>query len=271
MIEILSSPLFVRAIVVGVGLAVLLPFVGVFITTRKMSFIGDGVAHASLAGIAIGLLAGVNPLWTALVVAVLFAVLLLVLERRTQISSDAIIGMLFTTGMAIGVILMSVQTGYQPELVSFLFGNILTIQAMDVPIILGMSAAAFVVLLLVRKQLMLNTIDSDEAWLRGISPVLMQLLLYVMTAIAIVLSVKMLGIILASALLVIPTTTAKLVASSLRQLYNLSVVLGVVMIIAGLVIAFIIDLPSGPVIILTGMAMFGMTLGASTLIREGKE
>ena len=128
MLEILQYPFMQRALIAGVVLALLLAVLGIFVILRKMSFWGDGIAHASLAGIAIGLFAGYNPLITAIIFAVIFALLVYFLERKTSLSSDVIIGILFTASMALGIVLINLKNTYQPDLLSFLFGNILAIK-----------------------------------------------------------------------------------------------------------------------------------------------
>ena len=113
MLDILQYPFMQRAIIAGVALALLLAWLGVFVIMRRMSFFSDGIAHASLAGVAAGVLAGVHPLTTALVFSVVFSIVIYYLEKRTTLSSDAIIGILFTSGMALGVTLISFKQGYQ--------------------------------------------------------------------------------------------------------------------------------------------------------------
>ena len=147
LINLISYPFVLRAIFAGIITAALLAFLGVFVVLRKMSFFSDGIAHASLAGVAAGILLSSQPLLWAIIVGVIFAVLVYWLERRTSISVDAIIGILFTASLALGVVLINLKSGYQPELISFLFGNILTIQYADIWLIL---AAALVIVLLSR-------------------------------------------------------------------------------------------------------------------------
>ncbi|MFH1632008.1 MAG: metal ABC transporter permease, partial [bacterium] len=137
--ELLTYPFMQRALIAGAILGVLLASLGVLATLRKMAFFGEGVAHASLAGIAIAVLAGFTPLPFAIAWAVLIAVIIYTLERATKLPSDTLIGILFTASMALGVILIGQTQGYQPELLSFLFGSILTIKSIDLIIIASFS------------------------------------------------------------------------------------------------------------------------------------
>ena len=138
--EIFSLPFMQKAFLVGGLVGVVLPYLGVFTTLKRMSFFGDGIAHASLAGVAIGVASGFTPFGMALLIGVLFGAGIYFLEKKTTLSSDAVIGIFFTTGLALGVILLSLQRGYQPDLISFLFGNVLTISEGDIFLISIFSA-----------------------------------------------------------------------------------------------------------------------------------
>lgn len=254
--EFLYLPFIQRALIAGSILAFVLPFLGVFVTLRKMSFFSDGIAHASLAGIAIGIMAGVSPMNTALLVGALFGAIIFLLEKKTNIASDAVIGVIFTTGLALGVVLLSLQQGYQPELISFLFGSILAIGKSDLYLIAGFSLFISVFLIRYLRHITIITIDRDNAWLQGIKVSFFELAFYVMLSIAIVLGVKLLGIILISALLIIPPTAAKLLSSSFKNFIAASIILGEISIAAGIALSYYLDLPSGAVIILVNSFLF---------------
>ena len=263
--EMFNLPFMQRALLVGVALGLILPFLGVFVTLRRMSFFGDGIAHATLAGVAIGLIAGVSPFLAALGIGVLFGVAVFFLERKTNISSDALIGVLFTGGLALGVVLISLQHGYQPELLSFLFGSILSISSQDLGIILVFSAVILLVLLKLLRQFTLLALDKDTAWLYRVRTELLDFLFYVLLCVTIVLGVKLLGIILVSALLIIPPTVAKMLAPSFKTLIFGSVVAGEVFIVLGLMLSYVLDLPSGATIILVGVVAFSL-VAASRMV-----
>jgi len=254
--EIFGLPFMQRALLAGVALGLVLPFLGVFVTLRRMSFFGDGIAHATLAGVAIGLIAGFSPFIAALGIGVLFGAAVFVLERKTNISSDALIGVLFTGGLALGVVLISLQHGYQPELLSFLFGSILSVSSQDLAIILVFSAAILILLQKFLRQFTLLAFDKDTAWLCGVRVELLDLLFYVLLCVSIVLGVKLLGIILVSALLIIPPTVAKMLAPSFKTLILGGVVAGEVFIVLGLILSYLLDIPSGATIILVGIVVF---------------
>jgi zinc transport system permease protein len=224
-----------------------------------MSFIGDGIAHASLGGIAFAILAGFSPLPTALVFGVILAIILFFIEQKTNLSQDMAIGLMFTTSMAIGIILMNFHVGYQPELMSYLFGNILAINTTDLYIIASVGVAALILLAVFNRELTFITFDKDGAYLSGISPARYDLALYILSALAIIASVKLVGIILVSALIITPSAIAKLIAPSFRSFQKIAMGMALVMTILGLVLSYYLDLPSGALIILVGTAIFILT------------
>lgn len=254
--EIFSLPFMQKAFLAGGLVGVVLPYLGVFATLKRMSFFGDGIAHASLGGVALGVAVGFTPFGMALVIGVLFGAGIYFLEKRTKLSSDAVIGIFFTTGLALGVILLSLQRGYQPELLGFLFGNVLTISRGDIFLMAVFCVLIFLFLVVFKRQLALAAFDRESAWLSGINTGVLEFAFYIILSIAVVLGVKLLGIILISALLVIPPTTAKLAAKSFNSLIVFSIILGEASIFLGLVFSYILDLPSGATIIVMDTLLF---------------
>lgn len=241
---------------VGIVLAVLLAWLGAFVIMRKMSFFSDGIAHASLGGIAIGILASIHPLTVAIAFSIVFALIIYYLERKTTLASDAIIGMLFTAGMSLGVVLISLKGGYQPDLMSFLFGNILAIRPTDIVIITVLSILIGAFLLYNHRSITLVALDPETAYLDGIHVNLLQISFYVILATSVVLGVKILGIILVSALLVIPASAGKLVSRSFKGLIVRSIIFSEATVLSGIVISYYLDVPTGPAIVLVGTAFF---------------
>jgi len=267
LLEMLQFPFRQRALIAGAMLALLLSILGIFVTVRRMAFFGDGIAHASLAGIAIAILVGVSPLPVALAWAAAVALAVWWLERSTRLSSDTLIGILFTASMALGVVLMSFTRGYQPELVSFLFGSILSVRSIDLTYILAIGAVILTWLLLSFRHLTYMSLSEDQAIVSGIPVRLQTVILYVALALATVLGVKILGIILVSALLILPPAASRLLSSNFRGHVVMSVVMSELMVLLGLAVSCLYDLPSGATIILTGTAIFLLTALAGRLKR----
>jgi ABC-type Mn2+/Zn2+ transport system permease subunit len=269
MLDILQYPFMQRAVLAGVVLAALLAWMGVFVIMKKMSFFSDGIAHASLAGIAVGVLASIHPLTTALIFSVIFSLIIYYLEKKTTLSSDAIIGMLFTSGMALGVVLISLKGGYQPDLVSFLFGNILAIKSSDLIIIFMLSVLIGLFLLYNHRNITLMAFDVDTAYMAGIKVNLLQITFYIMMAVSVVLGLKILGIILVSALIIIPASTAKLLSKSFKGLIVQSIIFSEAVVLAGIALSYYIDSPTGPVIVLVGTGAFLCVFAYKQVISGG--
>ncbi|HIP49854.1 MAG TPA: metal ABC transporter permease [Candidatus Pacebacteria bacterium] len=268
MIEILSLQFMQKAIIAGMFLGVMMPFLGVFVTLKRMAFFGDGIAHASLAGIALGLLMGVAPFTFAVPFAIAVGALIYFLERYTKVSSDSAIGTVFTTSMAVGIILLSLKSGYQPDLISFLFGNILTISSVDVWVVAFGSIFIMLFLIIFYRPLTLLIIDPVQAWLQHVRTGFLEFVFYLITALAVVFGVKILGIILVSALLIIPASTAKLFSRNFVQLIMYSIVLGFTAVLCGLFLSYYLNLPSGASIILFSATFFFLSVMITSLWRK---
>jgi zinc transport system permease protein len=263
MAELLQLPFMQRALLAGLVLGLLLSYLGIFVILRRMAFFSDGIAHAALAGAAIGLLTRFSPLLSALAFSMLLAALVYWLEKKSPLSSDAIIGILFTSGMALGVVLISLRQGYQPELLGYLFGNILAIRVQDLVLIVILAIAIMAFMTAHRRKLTLLALDREMACMAGIDPDRYELLLYIMLSCALVLGIRVLGVILVSAILIIPVSTARLFSRSFRALTWLTVAIAEITVVAGILLSFFLNLPTGAVIVLTGSALFSLAFIAS--------
>ncbi|GIX49032.1 MAG: membrane protein [Candidatus Tectimicrobiota bacterium] len=261
MIEALSHPFMQRALLSGVLVGIMTSLLGVLVVLRRSAFFGDAIAHASLAGVALGLLLGWHPLLTAAGVGVGISASLHAIERHTRLALDTLLGFVLPFFMAIGVILLSLLPGYQPELVSFLFGSILTVSRTT----LALVAAIFVVVLgfLARfyRQLVFATFDEDAAQLSGVHVAAMLTGYHILLALVVIASIRTVGVILVNALLIIPAATAKLLARSLTHLFVLTPLLGTVSIVGGMVASYYLNWPSGPTIVVLSGLLF-LAVGA---------
>ncbi len=256
MLEIITLQFMQKALAVGIFLGMMMSFLGVFVVLKKMSFFGEGVAHASLAGVALGLVLGISPFAVAVPFAILIGGGIYFLERFTKISSDSAIGVIFTTSMALGVFILSFKGGYQPDLMSFLFGNILTISNSDAMVIIFGSILIIGFLTVFYRQLLLLIIDPVQAWLQGVKTAILEFLFYIVLSLAVVFGVKMLGIVLVSALLVTPPTIAKMISENFFQLIILSIIIGSVSVTGGLLVSYYLNTPSGATIIIINTLIF---------------
>lgn len=253
MLELFSYPFMQRAFLAGIMIAVLLGWLGVYTISRKMSFVGDGVAHASLAAVALAILFGWSPLPVALIASVFIAGAIHMLGRTRTIAHDTAVGVIFVAGMAIGIVLLQFYEGYAPELISYLFGNMLAVRSADMLIMAPVAGAILALLFIFRRQFVFLTVDPEGAALHGVHRNLLDLLLTILIAVSVVLSIKIVGIVLVSGLLILPSTVGKMLASSFRQFEYMSVLLGVLFVLTGLVCSYYFNLPSGAAIVLVGV------------------
>lgn len=263
--SILTEPYMQRALLIAVLLAPLCGVLGVFVTARRISFFSETVAHSSLAGVAIGLALGIDTAWPILGVSLVVALLVLWLRENTDLLTDTIMALLMSGFMAAGVVGFSRLRGFRGELHRYLFGDILSVGWPDVA--LAGVVCGFVLVFLVARlsSMALMTLSEDLAHVSGTSVRRLNLVFVVLLTLTVALSIRLLGIILVTSLLVIPPATARNVASTLRQELLLSLVCGLFSGILGVVVSYQFDLPCGPAIVLTAVGLFLLSLGARFL------
>jgi zinc transport system permease protein len=259
MLEFLQYGFMQRAFIAGMLVALLCGVIGVFLVLRRMSLVGDGLAHISFGGIAAGLLFGVYPLFSALVFSVLAALGIQKLKQM-KVYGDAAIAIFFSFGLAIGVVIVSVAHGFNADLFSYLFGSILAVSQADILLIAGVGIATIAALLLFYKELFYITFDEESARAAGLPVEDLNNLLVVLTAIAVVLSMRIVGILLVSSFIVIPASTALLFCRGFRQAIAFAAAIGVASVVAGLILAFYFNLAAGGAIVMVLITAFAAVL-----------
>ena len=249
-----------KAFFVGIIVSFISGLVSVFVVLRRMSFIGAGISHAAFGGVAIGFFIGINPIITAIFYAIAVALGIDFVSRKGKISEDASIGISFASSMALGIVLISLSRKYNIDLFGYLFGNILAITNREV--VLSVILAAFVlgIIILFLKEIFMTTYNEEIAQVSGVSVRSINILFLIILAISIVISIKIVGIILISALLVIPGATAQLFAKNLYAMIIISCSAAVLSTILGLFISYEFDIASGGSIVLTATAIFLISL-----------
>lgn len=263
--EMLSFPFFQRALIGGLMIAVMLSFLSFFVVLRRISFIGVGISHSALAGVAIGLALGLSPTLTTTVFCIGVGLLIGYISRRGQVREDAAIGIIFSGTMALGVTVIALSGSNMSRLFSYLFGSILSISVADLRVISMYCAAIIVLVSAVFKHLMHASFNEDVARVTGIHVGFLHYMLLVLVSMAIVASIKLVGIVLVSALLVLPAATANLVARTYGKVLAISVLSGIVSVVTGLMLSYRFDLPSGATIVLCACLIFFICLTASRL------
>lgn len=255
-ITALSFPFIQRALIIGCVIGITAAFLGVFVTLRNMSFYSDAISHSSLAGIALGLLFSFDPIIGAIAVCVLLAIITAYMKQHSAVSIDTVIGVLFAGGISLGIALLSQLQGFQGDVFSFLFGDIISTTWTDVWIAIALSVVIFIFLLFNSKRLLLTTFSPDFSFVRKLSYQRMDYAFFIITSLTIALSIKVIGIVLVTGLLIIPAAVAKNLAKSFKQVVWMAMVVSLISVISGILISFYINIPSGPAIILVGTVFF---------------
>ncbi|MBI1389429.1 MAG: metal ABC transporter permease [bacterium] len=266
MIEALSLPFMQRALAAGVLVGFLASYFGVFVVQRRLSFLGNGLAHAAFGGVALGLLLDASPLWVALPFTAAVAVAINWVRDRTELSGDTAIGVFFAVSMALGVVFLSLRREYSADAHTYLFGSILAVSAMDLWITGGI---ALLTLLMwpMWKRWAYVAFDGELAQTDRLPVERDDYLLSILIAMTVVVCVKMVGIVLIAAFLVIPAATARLLARTFAQMTVYSTLIGVVSATLGLLLSYDLDLPSGAVIVLAQAVCFFAAFAAHRLRR----
>jgi len=255
MIEALSMPFMQRAVVAGVLVALLAGFYGAFVVQRGLSFLGSGLAHAAFGGVALGLLLEGEPLLVALPFTIVTALGITWIKNRTRLGPDTAVGILFSIAMALGIVFISLRDQYSTDAFAYIFGSILSVNMTDIYAAAGM--LLFTLLLLPLWGRWAYASFDPELALSDRLPVLRDdYILSVLLAVTIVGAVKILGMVLITAFLIIPAATARLLARSFFAMTVLSMLFGVISTIIGLFASYQLDMPSGATIVLTQAVMF---------------
>ena len=256
--DILSFGFMQNAIISGIAISLICSTVGLFLVLRKYSLFGDALAHSAFGGVALGLFLGVYPLWAAYVVSILSALALTKIRQKFDISGDAIIAILLSSGIAIGIVLISLSGGFSIDIFSFLFGSILLVSTENVIMVLGLCAAIFIILITGYKKFMYITFSEEQAQVSGIPVQKLNYLLIAIAGITVVTSMQLVGVLLVSALFVIPNVTAMMFKRSFKQTIILSMSFSVFSTVAGIMISYPLDIaPSGMVVLLAIMLFIG--------------
>ncbi|MDQ7056251.1 MAG: metal ABC transporter permease [Persephonella sp.] len=254
--DMLSIPFIQNAIIGGVILAVLLSILSIFINLKNWSFINVGISHATFGGLAVGFYLGLSPTLFGMIFAVITGVLIGYISRKGNIHEDISIGILFSLSMAFGVIVITLSPNYNTDLFTFLFGNILTISREDILMLIAFGIVVTGFIYFNFEKIMFCCYSEEVAYVSGINTTFYYYSLIIIIAIATVLSVKLVGIILSSAMMIVPAAFASQFFWHYRGILLFSVISSVVMVLWGIYISFIFDLPSGATIVFIYAAAF---------------
>ncbi|MCP4036566.1 MAG: metal ABC transporter permease [bacterium] len=248
-----------RALVAAVAIGIVCGLLGFFVILRRLSFIGVGISHSALGGVAVGLLLGVHPLVSGAVFALAVALAIAWLGPRTRLSEDAIIGVFFSASMALGVVLFSMQRGYQQDLFGYLFGNVLAISSSELVALALVGGLVTATVAALFRTLLFISFDDEIARAYGQRVDATNALLLVLVALTVVIGVRLVGVLLVQALLVVPAAAAALWTSNYRSQLCLAMGLGAGCGAAGLVLSYRLDIAAGGTIVLVATAVFALS------------
>jgi zinc transport system permease protein len=260
MLEIFSYSFMVRAFAAGITIGLVAPLIGSFLVAKRYSLIADSLAHVSLAGVAIGVVLSINPIVSALAVAVLVALVIERLRVGRVLTGEVALAMFLSSGLAVAVVLIGLAKNVHVDLFSFLFGSITTVSTQDLWIILPLGAAVLVFIALLYKELAYLAFDDESAQVSGLPTRFLNQALVILAAVTVVLSLRIVGGLLIGALMVTPVAAAMQVGRSFKQTVIYAMAFGQVAVIAGLFAAFYLNTAAGGTIVLISLMLFVVTV-----------
>nr|WP_141494783.1 metal ABC transporter permease [Kytococcus schroeteri] len=267
MAEMLQFDFMQRALLAALLVGAVAPMVGIFVVQRGLSLIGDALGHVALAGVAVGVVMQAQPVWTALAVAVLAAVVIEALRARGGTASDVALALMFHTGIALGVVLISTSPG-TANLENYLFGAITTTSSADLRLFVVLGVVVAVATTLLRPRLF--AVAQDEVYSRsqGLPVTALNMLLSALVAVTIVMSMRVVGLLLISALMIVPIATSQLLTRSFAAAWWVAMVLGALSGVGGVVVSYTYDLPSGGTIVLLAVAVYALAVLGTWVARR---
>lgn len=256
MLEIFEFGFMVRAFAAGIIIAVIAPLIGTFLVVRRYSLLADTLAHVSLAGVAVGLLTKSSPVASAIILSVIASFGIEKLRGAKKIFGESVLALFLWGGLASAVVIISIARGFNVNLFSFLFGSITTVTPGDLYFVLILGGVILILILTCYKELFFVSFDEELAEVNGINAKRFNLILVVLAAVTVSLSMRIVGVLLIGALMVIPVITAMQLSRSFRQTLFLSIIISLVSVISGLFLSYYFDLASGGTIVLFALAIF---------------
>ncbi|ODT67572.1 MAG: hypothetical protein ABS75_23450 [Pelagibacterium sp. SCN 63-23] len=251
---------FSRALIAGIGLAAVTGPLGCFVVWRRMAYFGDTMAHSALLGVALSILLSLNMTLGVFAVAAMVAGALVLLQKQASLSTDALLGILSHSTLAVGLVLVGFLTSVRIDLMGFLFGDILAVSVEDIAIIYGGGAAILVLLWLNWRPLLAATVSPELAEAEGLRPEVSRIILMLLMASVIAIAMKLVGVLLITSLLIIPAATARRLSATPEMMALMAALLGAISVAGGLYGSRTWDTASGPSIVVMALALFLLSL-----------
>jgi zinc transport system permease protein len=257
-----------RALIAGFFLGLVCAVLGVFLVLRKMSLIGDGLAHISFGAIAIGIAFGIYPLFVAIPLVIIASLIIYTLTRNNIIEGDAIIGILASLGLAIGVIISSITTGFNIDIFSYLFGNILAINRQELIFAIIGSVTILSIIILFYQEFVAISFNTEQAKISGLPVAKLDIVFSIITALTVIMSIKLAGALLISALLILPASSSLQIAKSFQQTIIFAIIIALISIIFGIILSFIGNIPTGATIVTINAILFFIIIFSKYIIKR---
>lgn len=261
MIEILEFEFMQRAIISGIAISISCTLIGLFLILKRFSLFGDAMSHVAFGGIALGLFLKSNPIWVSLIVSIIGGLSIIKLNSSKRIYSDSSISVLLSLGLAMGLVLISLSGGFSMDITSYLFGSILLVNIDETltTIILSIVVIAFVTVFY--KKLIYLVFNEEQAIVNGINTVVLNVLLITLATVAIVISIRLIGVLMVSSLLIIPNVSSLLLGYGFKKTILISICFSMSSVILGIIFAYEWNItPSGMIVIMAAGIFFGVNL-----------
>ena len=267
--EFLEPAFMQRALLAALVVGLCAPLVGIFLVQRRLSLMGDGLGHIALTGVALGFLLQTNPVATAVIVASIGAIVVELIRAYGKTSGDVALAVLFYGGIAGGVLLIGLSSERSNvNLLSYLFGSLTTVSKFDIALIVSLALVIFLVTLLLKKSLFALCHDSEFAQVSGIPVKLLSMVLAVMTAVTVTIAMRVVGLLLVSALMIIPVATAQQLSKSFTGTRTMASVIGGIAAVSGVITSFYLDLAPGALIVVLVIFLFIFSIGFASFSRR---
>lgn len=241
-----------RALISGISIAIMCSLIGLFLVLRKQSLFGDAISHMAFGGIAIGTYLNIYPFWTAIIFSALSALVINKIRYYTKLNSDSMVAVLLSFGLGIGVTLISISDGFSVDLFSFLFGSILLVSYEDVLMTVGMAIIVTCIIGLFFKKLIYVTFDEDQAKISGLHVEQLDYLFIVLVAVTVIVSMKLVGILLISSLIVIPNIASLMLNQGFKRTLFISIIISACSVFFGIILSYYFNTaPSGMIVLLS--------------------
>ena len=258
---VIMTDFLLYAFLAGIGVASVAGPLGCFVVWRRMAYFGDTLAHSALLGVSLGVMLDVNLNITVAAIPLIMAMGLVFLEQRGFLSLDTLLGILSHSALALGLIVISLLPDVRVDLISLLFGDLLAVTQSDLWVIYGVACAVMLLLGLLWQQLINITVDPELAAVEGTNVTLVSTALMLITALVIALAMKVVGVLLITALLIIPAATARRLSHTPEQMAVVASVIAMIAVVMGLAMSWYIDTPAGPSVVISAGVLFSLSLG----------